>query len=213
MRLLLLGPPGSGKGTQAQLLAARQGAVHISTGDMLRAAQAAGTPLGLQAKKYMDAGKLVPDDLVSDTVAEKFRCERPATFLMDGYPRTIVQAEAFDTLLAELKLPLEAAVLIDVPDEEIAHRITGRLTCSNCKATFHKTNRPPKVEGRCDVCGHSPLIQRPDDTLAVIEQRLKTYHSQTAELVGYYRARGLLRTVDGKGDVEAIYRQIVSALG
>jgi adenylate kinase len=212
MRLILLGPPGCGKGTQAQLLCSRNGMVHFSTGDMLRTAREARTPLGLKAAACMDAGKLVPDELVFDMIAERFHAERPNGFLMDGFPRTVPQAERFDELLAELILPLTAVVRMSVGDEEIIRRITGRLTCPNCKSTFHITSRPPKVPGKCDICGYEPLEQRRDDNLDTIKQRLATFHSRTSELVPYYRAKGLLHEVAGHGDIEAIYRQILAAL-
>jgi adenylate kinase len=212
MRLILLGPPGSGKGTQAQLLASRLGMVHISTGDLLREAKAAGTPLGRQATDYMDAGKLVPDELVNELVAERFRRpDRPQNFLMDGYPRTVAQAEVFARLLAEVNLPLDAVVLLDVPDEEIIGRITGRLTCPSCKAMYHRTNRPPRQAGVCDNCG-AALEQRADDREDTVRHRLEEYHGQTAALVPHYRRLGLLREVAGHGDVESIYQTLVAAL-
>jgi adenylate kinase len=186
---------------------------HISTGDLLRAAKAAGTPLGMQAKAFMDAGKLVPDELVNDLVAERFRGpDRPAAFLMDGYPRTTAQAEVFDRLLAEVRLPLTAVVLVDVGDEEIVERITGRLTCPKCAATYHVKNRPPQVAGICDNCG-TPLVQRADDNADTVRARLEAYHRQTAELVPFYRKKGLLREISGQGDVETIHRNILASLG
>jgi len=214
MRVILIGPPGSGKGTQAQLLSSRLGMAHISTGDLLRAAKKAGTPLGLQAKAFMDQGKLVPDELVNQLIRETFLGEgRPTSFLMDGYPRTVAQAETFESLLAEAGLPLDAVVLIDLDDAEIIQRITGRLTCPNphCGASYHVTNKPPKVAGVCDVCG-SKLEQREDDKLEKIQTRLEAYRRQTAELLPHYRKLGLLRQVPGAGDIETIYQNIVKAL-
>jgi adenylate kinase len=212
MRLILLGPPGSGKGTQAQLLASRNGLTHISTGDLLREALCNQTPLGLKAKGFMEQGKLVPDEMVNDLVAERFRgANPPGNFLMDGYPRTLAQAEVFGRLLEEVNLPLTAVVLLTVDDEEIVRRVTGRLTCPKCKATFHVTSNPPKVAGVCDHCG-GKLEQRSDDNVGAVRQRLEAYHQQTAELVPYYRGLGLLREVSGLGDIEAIYQRTLAAL-
>jgi adenylate kinase len=212
MRLILLGPPGCGKGTQADLLCSRNGMVHISTGDLLRAARHARTPLGLQAETFMNQGRLVPDELVNDLVAELFRGpNRPDHFLMDGYPRTIAQAEIFERLLAEVRLPLTDVVLIDVPDSEIESRIVHRLTCPKCKATYHLLNKPPKVENVCDRCG-TRLEQRKDDNAVTVRQRLEEYHQQTADLVPHYRNLGLLRAVAGQGDIQTIHRSILAAL-
>src|SRR5262245_18474386 len=214
MRVILIGPPGSGKGTQAQLLCSRLEMAHISTGDLLRAAKKAGTPLGLQAKAFMDQGKLVPDELVNRIIREKFLAnDRPDSFLMDGYPRTVAQSQMFELLLTEVRLPLDAVVLIEVSDDEIIRRITGRLTCVNpqCGTTFHATTKPPHVPGVCDVCG-SKLEQREDDKLDKIQVRLEAYRRQTAELVPHYRQLGLLREVQGGGDIETIYQDIITAL-
>jgi adenylate kinase len=186
---------------------------HISTGDLLREAKKAGTPLGLKAKQFMDAGRLVPDELVNELVAERLRGpDRPDGFLLDGYPRTVTQAEVFGKMLQEIARPLDAVVLIDVDDKEILRRITGRLTCPRCKATFHVTSKPAKVASTCDRCGYSPLEQRPDDNADTVRRRLGAYHAQTTELVPYYRKLGLLREVEGRGDIEVIYKQIVAAI-
>lgn len=212
MRLILLGPPGCGKGTQAELLCSINGTVHISTGDLLRAAKVAGTPLGLRARAYMDAGHLVPDELVNDLIAERFRAaDRPRHFLMDGYPRTVAQAEVFERLLVEVNLPLTAVILIDVKDEEIVHRTGGRLTCPKCKTSYHIMGRPPKMSRLCDRCGSS-LGQRADDNAVTVRKRLEEYHQQTAELVPHYRKRGLLREVVGQGDIQTIHSNILAAL-
>jgi adenylate kinase len=211
MRLILLGPPGSGKGTQAQLLARNFNLEHISTGDLLRAARAAGTPLGLRAKPYMDAGKLAPDELVNDLVAERFRRSRLERFLMDGYPRSLSQAASFDALLREQMLDLNAVVLLTVDDEEIVRRLSGRRTCPNCQATYHVENKPPKVPGVCDNCGHA-LVQRSDDRPETIRARLMVYHKDTVELIPHYRAQGLLREVSGEGKIEDVYENILKVL-
>jgi adenylate kinase len=214
MRLILLGPPGSGKGTQAKLLSGHRGLVHISTGELLRSAKAAGTPLGLRAKSYMDAGQLVPDELVNELVRERFQGpDRPTCFLMDGYPRTVAQARVFERLLAKCNLPLTAVVLINVSDEEILRRITGRLTCPNkeCGAVYHARTNPPKVPGVCDRCG-SRLITREDDNAETVAARLGAYHGETADLVPHYRSLGLLREVAGQGEIDTIYQNILAAL-
>jgi adenylate kinase len=212
MRLILLGPPGSGKGTQAQLLSRDHDLEHVSTGDLLRAAKDQGTPLGLRAKEYMDAGQLVPDVLVNDLVAERFRRGgRLERFVMDGYPRKLSQAAAFDALLREQMLDINAVVLLTVDDEEIVRRISGRRTCPSCKATYHVDNKPPKVPGVCDNCGHA-LIQRSDDRPETVRERLNVYHNDTVELIPHYRAQGLLREVSGEGKIEDVYANILRVL-
>jgi adenylate kinase len=212
MRLILLGPPGSGKGTQAKLLGRDDNLEHISTGDLLRAAKDQGTPLGLRAKPYMDAGQLVPDDLVNELVAERFRRgDRPERFVMDGYPRTLSQAAAFDAVLREQFLDLNGVILLNVHDEEIVHRISGRRVCPNCNATYHIDNKPPKVPGVCDVCGHA-LEHRSDDKPETVRARLAVYHKDTVELIPHYRAQGLLREVAGEGNIDAVYANILKVL-
>jgi len=212
MRAILLGPPGCGKGTQAKLFAERKGMVHISTGDLLRDAIEQQTELGRQVKDIMQAGGLVPDEIVNRLIEERFRGKaRPGCFLMDGYPRTVVQAKVFDALLKDIGLPLTGVVLLEVDDDEILRRITGRLTCPNCKATYHIFTHAPKLIGKCDVCGH-PLERRPDDNEAAVRHRLEAYHHVTAELVPHYRGLGLLREVKGSGNVETIYENILKAL-
>ncbi len=212
MRLILLGPPGSGKGTQAQLLCQRLRLTHISTGDILRDAVSRGTELGKQAQPYMTAGRLAPDALVNGIVAERFRRDdRPERFVLDGYPRTIAQAESLDSVLKEHGLGLTAVVSLVVLDEDIVQRISGRRSCPQCNATFHVTFRPPRQAGLCDNCG-TALVQRDDDREETVRDRLKEYHDWTAGLVAYYRARGLLREVAGQGEVEAIYEQLVQGL-
>jgi adenylate kinase len=213
MRAILLGPPGCGKGTQAKLLSIRQGMVLISTGDVLRDAVIAGTPVGLQAKSYMQAGKLVPDEVVNGIIAERFQSEdRPSCFLMDGYPRTVAQADVFEQLLNRVGLPLTGVILMAVNDEEIIRRITGRLTCPRCKATFHITSHPPRIAGTCDNCQYHPLEKRADDNETTVRRRLDAYHRVTSELVPHFRGRGLLHEIQGLGDIEAIYQKILSAL-
>jgi adenylate kinase len=212
MRLILLGPPGGGKGTQANLLASRNGLEHISTGDLLRDAIRKGTPTGLRVKPLVEAGKLVPDELVNALIAERFdRPDRPSGFIMDGYPRTLAQASAFDQVLNKHNLGLTGVVLLNVDEKEILERITGRLTCPNCKATYHVKTNPPRVVGICDVCG-TKLEQRRDDSPATVQGRLEAYHRETEELIPYYREKGLLREVCGQGDIETIYQKMMAVL-
>jgi adenylate kinase len=209
MRLILVGPPGSGKGTQAKLLNERLGLAHIGTGDILREAVRLGTPAGLRAGPYVKSGKLVPDDLVNELVADRFRREdRPEHFVMDGYPRTLAQAGSFDQVLRQQFLDVTAVVVLQVDDDEIVRRLSGRWSCPVCKATYHTTLKPPRVAGRCDECGNA-LAQREDDREETIRRRLRIYHQNTADLIAHYRARGLVREVAGAGDVESISRNIV----
>jgi adenylate kinase len=190
MRLILLGPPGCGKGTQSKLLSRRKGLEHIGTGDLLRAARDAHTRVGERARPFLESGQLAPDDLVNDVIAERFsQPDRPQRFVMDGYPRTLAQAQVFDDLLARQGLPLTAVALLLVEDNEIIHRIAGRWNCPKCKATYHAESHPPKVAGICDECA-TPLMQRKDDKPETVKARLAIYHSDTAPLIPYYRQRG-----------------------
>jgi adenylate kinase len=214
MRLILLGPPGSGKGTQAQLLCERLKLEHVGTGDSIREAIRTGTPTGLLAKPFVDSGKLVPDDLVNELVADRFRRkDRPCRFIMDGYPRTLAQALAFDRVLQGQHLELTGVVLLKVDDAEIVRRLSGRWTCPTlgCMATYHTVNNPPKVAGVCDRCG-STLVQRDDDKEETVKERLRVYHGNTVELIPYYRSRELIHEVPGHGDIEEIYDNIVRVL-
>ncbi len=214
MRLILLGPPGCGKGTQAQLLSKRHHLEHIGTGDLLRAAIAAHTPAGLRAQPFVESGRLVPDDLVNDIIAERFRRDdRPARFVLDGYPRTLAQAAAFEQVLRQAYLDLTAVIFFQVDDEEIVRRVSGRWSCPkpSCKATYHTEHNPPKVLGVCDVCG-TKLVQRDDDRAETVRTRLVVYHKNILELLPHYRAMGLLREVPGTGEIEQVYRNIMRAL-
>lgn len=204
MRLLLLGPPGSGKGTQAKRLCATHGMQHISTGDILRAAIAAQSPVGKQAEPYLSQGKLVPDDMVNQLVAERFSGQqRPKAFLLDGYPRTMAQAQVFDEILASHGERLDRVLRLMVDDDEIVRRISGRRVAVGSGAVYHVVFKPPKVPDRCDVTGE-PLVQRPDDREATVRQRLEIYRAATLPLIDYYRAKGLLRDVPGTGTVEEV---------
>jgi adenylate kinase len=213
MRLILLGAPGAGKGTVAKMLTALDGSVQISTGDILRGAVKAGTDLGKKAKAFMDAGDLVPDDLILDIMATRLQEPDAAKgFLLDGFPRTIPQAEALDGMLEKLNIKLDAVVNIDVPRDVILDRLTTRRTCSNseCQEIYNVKSKPPKVEGVCDKCG-SPVIQRDDETEEAISKRLDTYNEKTAPLAGYYEKSGQLLTVSGTSSdavVDAIKKKV-----
>src|SRR6516165_7129050 len=213
MRLILIGPPGSGKGTQAKLLSKEFGLCHFGTGDILREAVRLNTPAGKQAHPYVSSGQLVPDDLVNELVADRFRRDdRPEHFVMDGYPRTLAQAASFDQVLRQQFLDLNAVILLDVDDEEIVRRISGRWSCPepSCLATYHTTMKPPQKPGICDLCG-SELKQRDDDREDTVRRRLEVYRRNTMELIPHYRAQKLLHEVSGEGDIEEIYKSMVGA--
>jgi adenylate kinase len=212
MRLILIGPPGSGKGTQANLLGDRLGLVHIATGDILREAIRLGTPAGKKADPFVNNGKLVPDDLVNELVADRFRRDdRPERFVMDGYPRTLAQAASFDQVLRQQFLNLTAVVVLKVDDPEVLRRLGGRWICPNCNATYHLTKKPPRVPGICDVCS-TKLIQREDDKEETIRRRLDVYRQNTLELIPHYQRQGLVREVPGEGEIDKIYNNIVQVL-
>jgi adenylate kinase len=215
MRLILLGAPGAGKGTQAAFICQKYGIPQISTGDMLRAAVKAGTPLGIAAKKVMDSGGLVSDDIIIGLVKERIAQPDCANgFLFDGFPRTIPQAEALESKMAELGRGITAAILIEVPDEEVVRRLGGRRTCVKNGHVFHVEFDPPKNEGVCDVCG-ARLEIRDDDKPEVIRHRLEQYHEKTEPLISYYEGRGLLRRVDGSlppDDVGDRIRALIATL-
>jgi adenylate kinase len=212
MRLILIGPPGSGKGTQAKLLAERKKLCHFGMGDILREAVRLATPAGRQAAPYVLRGDLVPDTVVNQMVAERFRGDdATGCFVMDGYPRTQVQAIAFDQLLAELPLSLDAAVQLVVDDDEIVRRLSGRWVCPKCHTPYHTVSNPPRTAGLCDR-DRQPLMQREDDREEIVRERLRVYHRTNADLLDYYRDRGLLRQVRAEGGIEDIYHEILRAV-
>ncbi len=213
MRLVLLGPPGAGKGTQAVVISKRLSIPHISTGDMFREAIKAGTALGRQAEKFLQSGSLVPDDVTTGLVQERLsRPDCQQGFLLDGFPRTLGQAEALDAWLAGRDARLDAVLDIAVGREELLQRLTGRRVCRRCGAAYHLQYNPPAKAGRCNSCG-GELIQRDDDTATTVARRLDVYNRQTAPLVAYYQGRGLVREIDGSQDIGAVTRSIGRALG
>jgi len=212
MRLILLGPPGAGKGTQAQFLTERLQIPKISTGDMLRDAADDGTALGRQAKQFTDLGRLVPDEMILDLVTERLpQPDAAAGFLLDGFPRTVGQAESFSSWLRDRGLSLDAAVDLKVRDETIVERISHRRVCPECHDTYHMLTRPPIVDETCDVCAHK-LVQRDDDRAEVVRERLRVYQERTEPVISYYRDRGMLLEIDGERPVGEVTEAIVAAL-
>ena len=213
MRLLFLGPPGAGKGTQARELAGEWDVPQVATGDMLREAMSSGTALGREAKQYYDKGNLVPDDVILRMVAERLRQPDAAKgFILDGFPRTIPQADGLAKMLDEIGQKLDAVIYLDVSEPELVRRLTGRRLCRNCQSPYHVVSAPPQREGVCDKCG-GELYQRVDDSDATVRNRLHVYETQTAPLLDYYRQRGLLRTVSDEGAVEKIRQALRDAAG
>jgi adenylate kinase len=213
MNLILLGPPGAGKGTQAKRLEQKHGLVQLATGDMLRAATASGTELGRRVKAVMDAGHLVSDDIIIDMIAE--RIAQPACargFILDGFPRTVPQAEALDAMLAERGQRLDHVILMEVDEAALVDRLSGRFTCGNCGASYHDRYHRPKLAGVCDICGSSNLVYRPDDRAEAVKTRFEAYRNQTAPILPYYREKGILRAVDGMAEIDEVTRQIEAIL-
>ncbi len=205
MNLILLGPPGAGKGTQAKTIAARHGLIQLSTGDMLRAAVKAGSAVGRKAKTIMDSGDLVPDDLVIEIISARLdQADCKAGVIFDGFPRTLAQASALDRLLKRKKLKLDAVIELKVNDDHLVDRIAGRFTCAACGAGYHDRFRRPATPGVCDVCGSKEFVRRPDDRAETVMRRLMVYYRETSPLIGYYYCKGNLRTVDGMGSIEAV---------
>ena len=213
MKIIMLGAPGAGKGTQAKMIAEKYGIPHISTGDIFRANIKNQTELGMEAKKYMDEGKLVPDELTVKILLDRVAKEDCANgYVLDGFPRTIPQAEVLNDALNKLNDAVDFAIDVDVPDENIVRRMSGRRACVTCGATYHIVHVPPKTENICDKCG-SELILRDDDKPKTVLNRLKVYHDQTQPLIEYYTAKGVLRTVDGTKDMNEVFEDIIKILG
>ncbi|MCD8130320.1 MAG: adenylate kinase [Lachnospiraceae bacterium] len=212
MKIIMLGAPGAGKGTQAKMIAEKYQIPHVSTGDIFRANIKNGTELGREAKKYMDQGALVPDELTVKILLDRVAqpdCENG--YVLDGFPRTIPQAEVLDRALSKLGDAVDYAVNVDVPDENIVRRMSGRRACLSCGATYHVEHIPPKKEGVCDVCGQ-PLVLRDDDRPETVKNRLKVYHEQTRPLIDFYKEKGILRTVDGTADMKDVFAAITAIL-
>lgn len=213
MRILLIGPPGVGKGTQAGLLQQETGAVPLASGDIFRAEIKNQTELGLLAKSYSDRGELVPDEVTIRMMGAKLQCQaiRDCGFILDGFPRTVGQAEALENLLAEMGLPLDAVVALVVDDEIVVERLSGRRTCPTCGAIYHVSNKPPKVEDVCDQCG-SGLVVRADDRPDTIRERLRVFHENTEPVEAWYQNKGLLRRIDGSASRDEVFASILAAL-
>ena len=209
--MVLFGPPGVGKGTQAASIRETTGAAHISTGDALRKAVAEGTDIGLKAKGYMDRGELVPDDVVTAIARESLRRDGQNGFILDGYPRTVAQATALDEALAELNQPLQVVVNLRAPEDVLVRRLSGRRMCSKCGGNYHLESMPPRVAGKCDSCG-ADLYQRDDDKPEAIRNRLRVYEAKTAPVIDYYAGRDVLRNIDASGSADEVHRRIESIL-
>jgi len=213
MKIIMLGAPGAGKGTQAKQIASKYNIPHISTGDIFRANIKNGTELGKKAKEYMDQGMLVPDELTCDLVMDRIAqddCERG--FVLDGFPRTIPQAEALTNALTKIGQSMDFAIDVDVPDENIVNRMGGRRACLNCGATYHLVFNPTKTEGVCDACGN-PTVLRDDDKPETVQKRLSVYHDQTQPLIDYYKKQNILKSVDGTKPMNEVFSDIVAILG
>ena len=213
MKIIMLGAPGAGKGTQAKMIADKYGVPHISTGDIFRANIKNGTQLGIEAKKYMDQGMLVPDELTVKILLDRVsKDDCSKGYVLDGFPRTIPQAEVLENALNEIHDQIDYAIDVDVPDENIINRMSGRRACLSCGATYHVVHVPPKAEGICDRCGNE-LILRDDDKAETVKKRLVVYHEQTQPLIDFYTKREILRTVNGTVDMNVVFEEIVKILG
>ena len=213
MRIVLLGAPGSGKGTQSALIQEKYNIPQISTGDILRAAVAEGTPVGEKAKGFMNAGKLVPDDVILELVEERLSQDDARNgFILDGFPRTIAQAEGLEALLERKRIALDHVIKIDVPKRDILTRMTSRRVCSNCNAVYNMLSKPPREDGVCEVCGEAAIVQREDDTEETVRRRLHIYEADTAPLIDYYDQQGHLHIVDGGRGVQDVFQTIAELL-
>ena len=213
MNLILLGAPGAGKGTQAKRIVEKFHLVQLSTGDMLRAEVAAGTPIGQQAAEIMKAGKLVPDKMIDDLIDARLDQEDARKgFILDGFPRTLPQAAALDEMLAKKGMELDAVLSIQVDDDAMVERISGRYTCAKCGEGYHDTFKRPKVAGVCDVCGSTAFTRREDDKAETVRARLKAYHAQTEPIIAYYKDRGIVHSIDGMRSIDEVTRQAIAAL-
>jgi adenylate kinase len=213
MNIILLGPPGAGKGTQSKLLEETRGMVQLSTGDMLRTAIKRNAPIGLEAQKFMNEGKLVPDDVIIRLIAARIAQPDCAKgFILDGFPRTIPQAEALDKMLGDAGKKLDAVIEIKVDEDALIERVAGRFTCAKCGAGYHSKFKPTKKQGVCDVCGSSEFVHRPDDNTETLKTRLKSFHEQTAPILPYYKNKGLLKAINGMASVDDVQKALNAAL-
>lgn len=213
MKIILLGPPGAGKGTQAKFISEEYSIPHISTGDIFRKNISDKTPLGIEAKEYLDKGQLVPDEVTINIVKDRLSeddCE--SGFLLDGFPRTVYQAEALDSFLNANDNKIDMVLLIDVPRELIFDRMTGRRICPSCGASYHVKFNPPKLKDKCDICNND-IIQRKDDTESTVKDRLDVYEKQTEPLINYYKKQGVISTIEGSGEINQVFQKVKSALG
>jgi adenylate kinase len=214
MNLILLGPPGSGKGTQAKRIEQSRGICHLATGDMVRAEIASGSELGQRVKAIYDAGHLVPDEIIIQMIGERIAGpDRCGGFVLDGFPRTVPQAQALDAMLAERNLGIDHVILIKVDQAVLIDRLAGRFTCRQCGATYHDRDHRPAIDGVCDGCGSHDFVRRADDSPETVRERFEVYRRQTAPILPYYRSRGILRCVEGMGDIDQVTRQIETILG
>ena len=213
MKIILLGPPGAGKGTQAKRLEETRGLIQLSTGDMLRAAVKAGSPIGQRLQSIMASGSLVPDEIIVEMIHDRMAADDcKHGFILDGFPRTVAQAEALDRMLAENGWKLDAVIELAVDEPELVQRIAGRYSCATCGAAYHDRFNPTKHEGICDVCGGTEFIRREDDRAEAVHKRMQVYRSQTAPILPYYRERGILKSVDGMAEIDEVARQIDGVL-
>jgi adenylate kinase len=213
MNIILLGPPGSGKGTQAKRIAQNHAVTQLATGDMLRAATLSGSELGLRVKSIMDSGQLVPDDIIIDMIADRIeQTDCRSGFVLDGFPRTLAQAQALDQMLARRNHRLDHVIEFEVDEAALVDRLAGRFTCQQCGASYHERDNRPKVDGVCDACGGCEFICRADDRPETVRARLDVYHRQTAPILPYYRERGILRPIDGMAEIDLVTREIEKIL-